>query len=147
MCKPISSCFSNYGRRGLMLAGVFLFSACAQPPTAPPQATGSLSAARAEPVEVVFPQTSVAKVHSGALLLDVRSPEEFADGHISNALNVPHTEVSTVVPRVEPDKSREIVLYCASGRRAAFAQAQLKQIGYQRVSNAGSYTNLKAQEE
>ncbi|MBN8550998.1 MAG: rhodanese-like domain-containing protein [Deltaproteobacteria bacterium] len=147
MLKRIFTKFSRHRLVCAALAGGLVLSACAQAPTVPPPSMASSPAVVAQPIDALSPQKSLAKVHAGALLLDVRSPEEFAQGHLRDAVNVPHTQVSTVLPRLEPNKNREIVLYCGSGRRASLAQAELQKQGYQQVLNAGSYSNLKAQEE
>ena len=78
-----------------------------------------------------------AKVAAGAVLVDVRSPGEFASGHIDGALNIPHTEVSQRAGELGP-KDGEIVLYCASGMRSAHAARALKGAGFTAVHDLGS---------
>ena len=79
------------------------------------------------------------KVAAGALLVDVRSPDEYAAGHVIGAKNVPHTEVDRRLSEFGEDKLKEIVLYCGSGRRASLAQAVLNAHGYRRVYNGGGF--------
>lgn len=68
------------------------------------------------------------------LLLDVRTPEEFAEGHIPQAINIPYDALAgrTGELGVE-DLDREIVVYCRSGRRAAQAEATLREAGFRGV--------------
>ena len=61
-------------------------------------------------------------------VLDVRSPEEFATGHVPGAVNVPYDHVASRLAEIPKDK--DVVLYCRSGRRAALAADVLEQNGY-----------------
>lgn len=68
------------------------------------------------------------------LLLDVRTPEEFADGHIPQAINIPYDELADRIGELGiEDPDREIVVYCRSGRRAAEAEATLHHAGFRGV--------------
>ena len=72
-----------------------------------------------------------------AILLDVRSPEEYASGYLQGALNIPHDRIGTEIAAVVPDKSAQVILYCRSGRRANTALETLRAMGYTNVSNFG----------
>ncbi|HYI00748.1 rhodanese-like domain-containing protein [Hyalangium sp.] len=72
----------------------------------------------------------------GALLLDVRSENEFAAGHLPGAVNVPVTQLSTQLGTLG-DKGRPIVVYCASGMRSTRASSLLRDAGFSRVLNLG----------
>lgn len=74
---------------------------------------------------------------SGGILLDVRSPEEFASGHLKGALNIPHDRIAEEIAAAVPDKSAQVILYCRSGRRAGTALDTMKAMGYENVSNFG----------
>jgi len=80
-----------------------------------------------------------AKVQKGALLVDVRTPEEFAEGHIKGAINLPVDELEQRKSELKPDA--EIVLYCRSGARSGRAKSMLERSGYQRVYNLGGMSN------
>ena len=67
------------------------------------------------------------------LLLDVRSAEEFAAGHIPGALNVPHDQAAARLEELQPYRQRGIVLYCKSGRRAGLAAEVLARAGFSRL--------------
>lgn len=67
------------------------------------------------------------------LILDVRSVEEFAAGHVPGALNIPHTEVADRLEEIANLGEVEIVLYCRSGRRAGMAADVLRDAGYERL--------------
>lgn len=85
--------------------------------------------------------------HNSHLIIDVREPEEFALGHIENALNVPRGVIEFRTDKAYPgaikslsDKTAKIVLYCRSGGRSALAAQSLANMGYQSVvSMAGGF--------
>ncbi len=74
-------------------------------------------------------------VAAGALLIDVRSPEEFADGHIDGARNIPLNVLDAAIPSLPKDKT--IVVYCHSGARSSVAATHLADAGYT-VRNLGA---------
>ena len=71
------------------------------------------------------------------VLIDVRSAEEYASGHLQGAVNIPHERIADEIGSVAADKSTPVILYCRSGRRADTALNALKAIGYENVSNYG----------
>jgi rhodanese-related sulfurtransferase len=75
-------------------------------------------------------------VASGAMLLDVRTPEEFAAGHIEGATNIPVQELGARLAEVP--KHQPVVVYCASGGRSARAAAMLRQAGVGQVHDLGA---------
>lgn len=76
--------------------------------------------------------------------IDVRSAEEYAQGHHSQAVNIPHTIIASKIEALTPDKSSAINVYCRSGKRAGIAQKTLQDMGYTKVTNIGGYQNAKA---
>lgn len=80
-----------------------------------------------------------------SIIFDVRSAEEFQAGHIKNAINIPHTEISEKIANHVNSKDAKIMLYCVSGRRAGIAKKALEEIGYTDITNAGGYEDLKKQ--
>lgn len=79
-------------------------------------------------------------VAGGARLVDVRSPGEFAGGHIDGAINVPVGEIEKRLGEIGPT-DRPVVLYCAHGIRAARAARLLAHAGYTSVHNLGAMHN------
>jgi phage shock protein E len=110
---------------------------------------------RAEPVEVARPgkdpATARAMIASGAVVIDVRTADEFADRHLAMAVNLPVDELPGRLAEVDRlaggDRTRPIVVYCASAKRAARAKAQLEAAGYTRVVNGGSLDDLRAPDD
>ena len=72
----------------------------------------------------------------GLLLLDVRTQEEYDQGHIHVAVCFPNEEITADMPVVF-DKDAEIIVYCRSGRRSAEALEKLRDMGYTNVSDLG----------
>jgi len=79
-----------------------------------------------------------------ATLVDVREAEEFAAGHIINARHIPLSQVQARAGEVKKNKSKPVIVYCASGARSGAAVAALKRSGYEQVFNlAGGITAWK----
>ena len=72
-----------------------------------------------------------------SILLDVRTPEEFADGHIHGAINIPNENIGENDIAELPDKEQRIYVYCRSGNRSKQASAKLVNLGYTNVVEIG----------
>ena len=84
------------------------------------------------------------RAEDGALLLDVREGDEWSNGHVPKALFIPRGFLEQRIEEKVPDKSREIVVYCAGGTRSALAVRTLQELGYARVSSlAGGFGRWK----
>ena len=70
------------------------------------------------------------------VLIDVRSPEEYAAGHLRGALNIPVHELTARLAGLDCRRAR-LAVYCRSGRRSAIAAALLRGHGYERVTDLG----------
>ncbi len=77
------------------------------------------------------------------LIVDVRTVEEFNEGHLKGALLIPHPYIAQMIGEYVEDKEREIGLYCAAGVRSNFAMMILKEMGYKNAVNLGGYEALK----
>lgn len=71
----------------------------------------------------------------GIILIDVRSPQEYREGHIDGAISIPEYEIKKKVEKILKDKNRKIIVYCSSGGRSKKAQKALKKLGYKNVYN------------
>lgn len=93
------------------------------------------------------PAAARALIASGAVVLDVRTPDEFAQGHLPNAVNIPVQQLPARLDEVARlaggDQTRAIVVYCGSGKRAAKAKEHLDAAGYQHVVNGGGLDDLR----
>jgi len=81
-------------------------------------------------------------VKEGALVIDVRTDQEYVSGHLEDAILIPHPRVVDLFAKLEIRKDRRVVLYCRSGNRAGIAEAALRKAGYTRLFNGGGYTTL-----
>ena len=77
------------------------------------------------------------------IILDVRTPEEFAKKHIPDAINIPNETIGTEEIPELPDKEQLILVYCRSGNRSARATAYLKGNGYSSVYDIGGIISYK----
>ena len=71
----------------------------------------------------------------GAIIIDVRSPQEYKEGHIDGAISIPEYEMKKEAEKRLMDKNKNIVVYCSSGGRSKKAQKLLKKLGYSHVYN------------
>ena len=70
-------------------------------------------------------------------LIDARTEEEFAEGHIENAILIPEYEIKDRAEKELPDKEQLILVYCRSGRRSKIASDELVKLGYTNVKEFG----------
>ena len=104
---------------GLLLTILFVMAGCGSEPTAATIAAADLAGR-------IDNDTAPA-------IFDVRTPEEFAEGHIPGAINIPHMDVASRAGEFSVYQDREVVVYCGSGRRAAMAEADLAAAGFTNV--------------
>jgi phage shock protein E len=94
---------------------------------------------------LAFVPAAAARKHlaQGALVIDVRSPEEFRSGHLPNGVNIPLGELRESLPRRVKDKGQVLLLHCLSGGRSGIAKQQLESLGYTNVFNLGSLARAR----
>ena len=79
------------------------------------------------------------------IILDVRRPDEFAEGHIPGAINVPNEEIGTAEIAELPAKKQLILVYCRSGRRSKEAAEKLAKLGYTNIVEFGGILDWKGE--
>ncbi|MBM4152219.1 MAG: rhodanese-like domain-containing protein [Kiritimatiellaceae bacterium] len=84
-------------------------------------------------------------MQSGAVVIDVRTADEFAKEHIDGAIHIPYDQIVAKIGSVAVDKNQPIVVYCLSGGRSAAAKQALMQAGYVQVINGGGLADMKKQ--
>lgn len=134
---------SGLATLAVILGGVALAANAAEPaaatkaPSAPTAAPAAASAPAPQPALPDMSQATLlehqAKHAEHLFVLDVRSPEEFREGHIPGAVNVPYDQIAARIAEVP--KNKDVVLYCRSGRRAGIAADVLAANGYTRLSH------------
>jgi phage shock protein E len=88
------------------------------------------------------PSVAWEKIDRGVTLIDVRTAEEFAAGHIDGAINIPFEIIVPELAKLNIDTDAEVVLYCRSGNRSGIAQESLVKQGYTNTYNAGGFDSL-----
>jgi phage shock protein E len=89
------------------------------------------------------PATDYAQlVKDGAIIVDVRSKEEYDGGHIKDSINIPVDALANNLNKLK-DKNKTIITCCASGMRSAVAKNTLKSNGYVQVYNGGGWSGLE----
>jgi rhodanese-related sulfurtransferase len=78
-----------------------------------------------------------------AIIIDVRSKQEYDSGHLSTAINIPFNLIANQIGQLEPYKQKYVIVYCHSGNRSAIAMNVLRQNGFENVVNAGGYESIK----
>ncbi|MCJ7756514.1 MAG: rhodanese-like domain-containing protein [Gillisia sp.] len=81
-------------------------------------------------------------VKQGAIIMDVRTKNEFVGGHIKRSVNIPVNMLSNNLGRFK-DKDKAIITCCATGMRSSSAKSILKSRGYTQVYNGGSWNGLQ----
>jgi NADPH-dependent 2,4-dienoyl-CoA reductase/sulfur reductase-like enzyme/rhodanese-related sulfurtransferase len=79
---------------------------------------------------------------TSTLIVDVRTPEEFRGGAVPEAINIPLDELMNRYQELGENTGREVIVYCASGARSAYAQRMLMQMGYNNVKNGGGLHSM-----
>jgi rhodanese-related sulfurtransferase len=81
-------------------------------------------------------------IKKGAYLIDVRTSEEYAAGHVKGSMNIPLNHLGGLSKQLK-NKDHPIITCCASGIRSASAKQFLKKNGFSNVHNGGSWLNLR----
>jgi rhodanese-related sulfurtransferase len=84
---------------------------------------------------------------TGYIILDVRRPDEFAEGHVPGAINVANETIGTAEIPELPDKEQLIMVYCRSGRRSKEAAEKLVKLGYTNIVEFGGILDWKGEIE
>jgi rhodanese-related sulfurtransferase len=137
---------TRFSRSFLLLSSLLFTLACNDGPDSSATPGGAATAELPEPVEVagspsgravLDPAGLVTRLEEGTapVLLDVRSPEEFAAGHIPGAINIPYDELPDRFSEISEYRDAELIVYCRSGRRAKIAEAALREAGFRRVAD------------
>lgn len=140
--------------RTLALAAALLVLGCSNAPADAPKTSDAAKPAEKAGAVEALPDRDPALAkqlveEENAVLLDVRTPEEHAEGNLDGSVNIPHDQIEAQLTEIEKltggDKGHAIVLYCRSGGRAGQAKAALQAAGYTRVTNVGGMTDYPAE--
>lgn len=92
-----------------------------------------------------MPPTASLPHHAHLTVVDVRSPGEFAAGHIDGAINLPLDRLAQDAAALLPHKEAPLVLCCLSGARSGLGVQLLRQLGYENVVNGGGVGSVALQ--
>ncbi len=119
--------------KGLAMAVLLTSSAAALAQAPAPAGSPAAGAVTPDPKPGrVDGTTARALAAAGARVVDVRTPQEFASGHVPGAINIPYDELPGRAAEIGPPATR-VVLYCRSGRRSGIAAEALEKAGYTNV--------------
>lgn len=125
--------------RPMILALLLVVPSCSK---SEPAATGGAATTSSRD-----PAAAKKLIGEGAVVFDVRSPDEFGAGHLPTATNLPIDQFASRLAEVEQavgaDKSKPIVVYCGTGARASKAKQTLTEAGYTNVVNGGGLDDLR----
>lgn len=79
-------------------------------------------------------------INEGAFLVDVRTPGEFADGHVKGSVNIPLDNITKEIAKFKDKKN--IIVFCRSGNRSGMAKSLLEQQGFTNVVNGGTWQHV-----
>lgn len=82
-----------------------------------------------------------------AILLDVREKDEYEEGHVPQAINIPLSTLESSVEKKLTDKDKKIFVYCLSGARSSQAEKILRAKGYKDVENIGGFMDYSGEIE
>lgn len=82
-------------------------------------------------------------VFAKTVIIDVRTPQEFARGNIAQSINIDHSVIHRDILKANVAKDDHVILYCRSGRRSGIAMDVLKKMGYTKVENYGGMEEAK----
>lgn len=89
--------------------------------------------------------TLMATPENKTIILDVRTPEEFAQGHIKGAINISHDQIENNLSKIIANKDETVVVHCRSGRRAVSAEDTLRTAGFSNLRHlVGDMNGWKA---
>ena len=74
-------------------------------------------------------------IKKGAIIIDVRSSQEFKEGHVDGAVSIPDYQIKKEIKKYVDDKNKILVLYCSTGHRSQRSQKILENMGYTNVYN------------
>lgn len=125
----------------LLLILILSVSACDASVTVPEDT--EIQEQEAEEKQVIYENITadeakqIMDAETGYVILDVRTEEEYAEGHIPGAILIPDYEITQKAESILPDKDQKILVYCRSGRRSKNAAEALLALGYTNIWEFG----------
>jgi rhodanese-related sulfurtransferase len=124
----------------LVIVIAVVFTGCKKKDTSPIPSTETISpTTQNSSYEQITPAQAkdIMDNNTDYIILDVRTTEEFNEGHIKDAILIPDYEISEKAEHILTDKEQLILVYCRSGRRSKLAAEELVKLGYTNVKEFG----------
>ena len=129
----------------LICIGFFIYKTNNKNKTTKSNSTATTSAAKTNEIRHVS-MDDIVKImneNKNYVIVDVRTPDQYKEGHIKDAINLPLETIEKDIASKVPKKDTKIVLYCNTGNRSGQAFEKLKKLGYTNVSNAQGVKQYK----
>ncbi len=124
----------------IILSSVLFLSACSTQPPAEAQPSVVAEEEKIAEYREISGEEAAEMMTGDVIILDVRTQEEFDEGHIENAILLPHDQIKELAPELLPDKDATILVYCRTGGRSNSASNALVELGYTGVYDFGGIT-------
>ena len=119
----------------LALTGAFALAACSNAPSEPKDA--SMNETSSAYAKITADEAKTMMNSGSPTIIDVRTPQEYAEAHVPGAVNIPVESIGTDKPSELTDANAELIVYCRTGVRSKQASDKLVELGYQHVNDMG----------
>ena len=129
--------------------GCFIYKASKTNKTTTSNSTATTNVAKTNEIRPVS-MNDIVKImaeNKDYVIVDVRTPDEYAEGHIPNAINIQNETINETVYNKLKDKNQLILIYCRSGSRSRQAAYKMQKLGYTNLVDFGGIINWKGKIE
>ena len=133
----------------LICIGFFIYKTNNKNQTTKSNSTVTTNAAKTNEIRHVS-MDDIVKImdeNKNYVIVDVRTPDEYKEGHIPNAINIPNETINEAVYNKLKDKNQLILIYCRSGSRSRQAAYKMQKLGYTNLVDFGGIMNWKGKIE
>lgn len=133
----------------LICIGFFIYKSSKTNKTTNSNSTATTSVAKTNEIRHVSMDdiVKIMEENKDYVIVDVRTPDEYKEGHIPNAINIPNETINETVYNKLKDKNQLILIYCRSGSRSRQAAYKMQKLGYTNLVDFGGIINWKGKIE
>ena len=133
----------------LICIGFFIYKSSKTNKTTNSNSTATTNAAKTNEIRHVSMDdiVKIMEENKDYVIVDVRTPDEYKEGHIPNAINIPNETINETVYNKLKDKNQLILIYCRSGSRSRQAAYKMQKLGYTNLVDFGGIINWKGKIE
>lgn len=122
----------------VLAVSLFALAACSSPKTEPSAGSSAADSSQSDAYHKIDAEEGKQMIDTGNVtIVDVRTPEEYASGHIPGAINIPNEDIGSQQPAELSDLEETLIVYCRTGVRSKQASDKLIAIGYKNVYDMG----------